>query len=239
MTPFAFWLDKAATNFRWSRFAPTADALALTLVVGTISGALLIDRAAFWPAVAKTQLCAFIFVPTVGGVLRQSATLFQHLFIHVDWAHLVGNLAFLTLLGSAASRRVSAESRGARRLRAFAAFSLFFATCGVVGGIVFVLTDRIAPSCTIGASGAIAGLFGAALRFAFRSADDEARDPRGFDRFDARAVAAIAAVIAANAALSAAGALLKAPWLVTAWQAHAGGVVFGAIAFPWFARLAR
>lgn len=239
MTPFAFWLDKAATNFRWSRFAPTADALALAAVIAAISGALLIDRAAFWPAVVRMQLCAFIFVPTAGGVLRQSATLVQHLFIHVDWLHLVGNIAFLTFFGSAASRRLAAESGGARRFRAFAAFCLFFAACGIVGGVVFVLTDRFAPSCTIGASGAIAGLFGAALRFAFRSAEDEARDPRGFDPFDARAVAAIGAVIAANAALSAAGALLKSPALVTAWQAHAGGILFGAIAFPWFARLAR
>ena len=235
---FSAWTDAAAANFRWSRFAPTPDAAALCIVIAATSSAALLDRNAFGAATARSQLCAMLFVPGIAGVLRQAPSLVLHLFIHVDWPHLAGNLAFLLLLGSATSRRIGAQADHARPLRAFAVFCAFFAACGVAGGIVFVLMDRFVPSCTIGASGAIAGLLGAALRFAFRSEEREREDPRGIEPVSAGLAAVLTVIVAANAALFAAGTALRLAPLITAWQAHAGGLVFGALAFPWFARKA-
>lgn len=229
---FASWLDEARAGFRWFCFAPTGEAAALSLVVAAISGALLLGHPALGIATARMQLCAFALVPTPAGVLRQSSTLIQHLFVHIDWAHLAGNVAFLMFFGSAVSRRLAAESGGVKPHRAFAVFCGFFLACGVVGGIAFILTDLARPSCVVGASGAIAGLLGAALRFALRE------DRRGFDPM-ARVIAALAVVIAANAALSTFGEMMRVAPLVSAWQAHAGGLIFGAFAFPWFARRAR
>lgn len=239
MTPFQAWLDHASANFRWSRFALTKQATALTLIVSAVSAGYLLDRAGYPSAIARLQLCAFVYMPTFSSVVRQSATLFQHIFIHLNWAHLAGNAAFLAVFASAVSRRFAVEAGGAKPWREFAVLCGFFTACGVFGGLVFVLMDRFAPSCTIGASGAIAGLFGACLRFAFRRAEDDARDPCGFDPIDARSMSAIGVVIAANAAISVLGFVFKAPALITAWEAHAGGLIFGALAFPWFARLAR
>lgn len=233
------WAERAAANFRWSRFAPTPAAAALCFAIVVVSSAALLDRASFFQTAARNQLCATIFVPTLTGALRQSATLVTHVFLHVDWSHLAGNAAFLLILASGASRRILAESGGTKPLRAVAALSAFFLASGVAGGLVFVLTDRIAPSCTIGASGAIAGLLGAALRYAFRGEAEERSDPRGIDALSRGVAAAITAIVLTNAALSAVGAALRIAPFVTAWQSHAGGLIFGAITFPWFARLAR
>lgn len=232
-------LDQAAAQFRWALFRPTAEASALALAVFSISAAILIEKSSFGVAIARMQLCATLYAPTPAGALRQSATLLKHLFVHTDWLHLIGNVAFLLLLGSAVSRRLAAGAAFEKPLRALAAFCAFFLACGVAGGVVFVLMDRFAPSCTIGASGAIAGFLGATMRFAFRGETAARVDPFGFEPWSRRMRTAIAAIIVANAALSAAGVLLRAPALITAWQAHAGGLVFGALVFPWFARLAR
>ncbi|RYG44743.1 rhomboid family intramembrane serine protease [bacterium] len=76
------------------------------------------------------------------------------MFLHGDWIHLLGNMFFLYLLGFAVEGR----------LRTFKFLAIYF-TAGFVGDALFhVLKGRFMPDMpSIGASGAIMGVMGAAL----------------------------------------------------------------------------
>ncbi len=82
----------------------------------------------------------------------QLATLVTSMFLHGGWLHIVGNMIFLWVFG----RNVEDLIGGARYL------ALYFA-CGIVAGIVQVISSPYSPVPTIGASGAIAGIMGAYL----------------------------------------------------------------------------
>src|ERR1019366_2678419 len=79
-------------------------------------------------------------------------TLFTSMFLHGGWLHLLGNMLFLWVFG----RNLEDLIGGAR-------FLIFYLVCGVVSGVVQVLANASAPTPTIGASGAIAGVMGAYL----------------------------------------------------------------------------
>src|ERR1700676_869243 len=79
-------------------------------------------------------------------------TLFTSMFLHGGWLHLLGNMLFLWVFG----RNLEDLIGGTR-------FLIFYLVCGVVSGVVQVLANASAPTPTIGASGAIAGVMGAYL----------------------------------------------------------------------------
>src|SRR4029079_4457076 len=79
-------------------------------------------------------------------------TLFTSMFLRGGWMHLIGNMLFLWVFG----RNLEDLVGGAR-------FLVFYLVCGVVSGVVQVLTNPSFPQPTIGASGAIAGVMGAYL----------------------------------------------------------------------------
>jgi membrane associated rhomboid family serine protease len=79
-------------------------------------------------------------------------TLFTSMFLHGGWLHLLGNMLFLWVFG----RNLEDLIGGAR-------FLVFYLVCGLVAGLVQVLANPSAPTPTIGASGAIAGVMGAYL----------------------------------------------------------------------------
>ena len=78
--------------------------------------------------------------------------LFSALFVHVDTAHLLGNLLFLTLFGFAVEKVFRSRL-----------VLLLFLTAGVIANLVaaVLLVTRSAP--IVGASGAVSGLIGAYL----------------------------------------------------------------------------
>jgi membrane associated rhomboid family serine protease len=82
----------------------------------------------------------------------QLATLVTSMFLHGGWLHILGNMLFLWVFG----RNVEDLIGGTRYL------ALYFA-CGVVAGIVQVISSPYSPVPTIGASGAIDGIMGAYL----------------------------------------------------------------------------
>jgi membrane associated rhomboid family serine protease/Zn-finger nucleic acid-binding protein len=102
----------------------------------------------------------------VAGALRQQAsnlgvaalwegswyTLGTHMFLHGNWAHLLGNLYFLYVFGD------NVEHLFGRRR-----FVILFATAGLVGGLLEVLLTRSSAVPIVGASGAIAGVMAAYL----------------------------------------------------------------------------
>jgi len=82
-------------------------------------------------------------------------TLVTHMFMHVGWLHLLGNLFMLFLAG------FSLEDRMGRPL-----FAAFYLTAGVSAGLFYaaLTPDRLVPP--VGASGALAGVLGAfCIRF--------------------------------------------------------------------------
>ena len=83
-----------------------------------------------------------------GRVLR----LFTALFLHADWAHLLGNLVFLLIFGLSAERAM-----GAWRLLAL--FLMGGAVANLAAAIAIGTPDRL----IIGASGAVSALIGAYL----------------------------------------------------------------------------
>ncbi len=83
---------------------------------------------------------------------RGAPQLFSALFIHADWVHLVGNLAFLLPFGIYAERAL-----GARRL-------LFvFLACGALANLSAAIMARGSLAPIIGSSGAVSAIAGTYL----------------------------------------------------------------------------
>jgi membrane associated rhomboid family serine protease len=112
-----------------------------------------------------TAALAFIPMRLVSGVAEQlpggePATLtsfLTHLFVHGDTTHLLLNMAWLLAFGSPLARRTDAVR-----------FLAFFAVCGIAGALFYVLVNGRVLTLVVGASGAISGLMGGAMRFFFR-----------------------------------------------------------------------
>ena len=83
----------------------------------------------------------------IPGLLSPMLTLVTYMFLHADWGHIFGNMIFLWVFGDDIE-----EVLGAGR------FFGFYLLCGIIGALVFVVTDIHSQSPLIGASGAIAGV---------------------------------------------------------------------------------
>ena len=74
------------------------------------------------------------------------------MFLHGGWAHLLGNMLFLFVFGNNVEDRLG-----------HVRYLLFYVLTGVVATYAFALTDFVALTTVVGASGAIAGVLGAYL----------------------------------------------------------------------------
>ncbi len=84
------------------------------------------------------------------------ATMFTHMFLHAGWMHLGLNLFFLAWVG-----------RYVEWVAGWKALVLLFLGGGLVGGVAEILVHPASTAPAIGASGAIAAVFGAyAILFA-------------------------------------------------------------------------
>lgn len=79
-------------------------------------------------------------------------TIFTSMFMHGGWFHLLSNMWFLAIFGNNIEERMG----GARYL-------LFYLMSGIAAGVVQVSLNHTSIQPIIGASGAIAGIFGAFL----------------------------------------------------------------------------
>jgi membrane associated rhomboid family serine protease len=97
-----------------------------------------------------------LFVETFGIVPDEISghlyTLLTSTFLHGGWMHLIGNMLFLWVFG-----------RNVEDLIGSSRFLGFYIACGVVAGIIQVISSPYSRIPTIGASGAIAGVMGAYL----------------------------------------------------------------------------
>ncbi|HVE81976.1 MAG TPA: rhomboid family intramembrane serine protease, partial [Myxococcales bacterium] len=84
--------------------------------------------------------------------------LITHMFLHLGWLHLIGNMFYFYLAG------LLLEDRWGRGV-----FAAFYLVGGVVAATAFFMLDRHSPVLMVGASGAIAACMGAfSVRFASR-----------------------------------------------------------------------
>lgn len=77
-------------------------------------------------------------------------TLVTSMFLHGGWLHILGNMWFLWIFGDNVEDILGHKS-----------FLGFYLACGVIAGVVHLLTNFGSPVPTLGASGAIAGVMGA------------------------------------------------------------------------------
>jgi membrane associated rhomboid family serine protease len=191
-----------------------------------------------------TAALAFIpmrLVPEVaeqlpGGQPATFTSFLTHPFVHGDTTHLIINMAWLLAFGSPLARRTDA-------LR----FLAFFAICGVAGALFYVLVNGRVLTLVVGASGAISGLMGGAMRFFFRALAPGRRLALPLhaapllslaDTFrDRRIILAMLGWTILNIVLAwGAAGLTDAGGI--AWEAHVGGFYAGLLMFGLFDRRA-
>jgi membrane associated rhomboid family serine protease len=166
-----------------------------------------------------------LFVEPLGGLTlpddwNTALSPVTYLFLHGDWMHLGINMLFLLAFGTPVERRLGP-------LR----FLAFYLVCGVLAAAASALSYWITGGVVliVGASGAIAGLFGATLRFArFRL---RGRSPDTPGRLLSPWVLVISFVVAN----------LLIGWtgfgeFAVAWQAHLGGFFAGLLLYGLFER---
>lgn len=155
-------------------------------------------------------------------------TPFTHAFLHAGWEHLIINVLWLAIFGTPVARRY-----GTRPML------VIFLVTAAAGALAFTATSLHDSSFLVGASGGVAGLTGAAVRFVFQpvvvARDSETGEavPLG------RRLASVAEVwanprarwfslvwVALNAAVPLLP-MLTGESIAIAWQAHLGGFIAG------------
>lgn len=164
-------------------------------------------------------------------------TPFSHAFLHAGWDHLLINAAWLVIFATPVVRRYGAGPMLA-----------LFLISAAGGAALFAATTLHSQVYLIGASGGVAGLTGAAIRFMFQPIL-VGRHPETGERIVlGRQLASIAGVfrnprsswftliwLALNAAVPLVP-LLTGSSLAIAWQAHLGGFAAGFLLVGLFER---
>lgn len=143
------------------------------------------------------------------------------MFLHAGWSHVAMNALGAIAFGPPVARLMPG-------LRGAAAFLLFYIACGVVAALGYGLLHLESHDIALGASGAIFGLTGAAIRLLGR------RDGRLRSLSDPRVLSLSAVLMAVNLAVGLIGLIPGAEAGRVAWEAHAVGYLFGVLAIgPW------
>jgi membrane associated rhomboid family serine protease len=159
-----------------------------------------------------------------------------HALVHGDLVHLTLNCVWLLVFGSILVRRW-----GSARLLALAAVA------AIAGALCFYLFNPRLAAPMVGASGAISGLMGAAMRLLFsgmaqggpellREHPEQIRPmPLGEALRDRRLLSAMAMLALVNLIMAYGIGGLNEPGAL-AWEAHLGGFAVGLLAFAAFDR---
>ncbi len=162
---------------------------------------------------------------------------FTHMLVHADATHLGLNSAWLLVFGSLVARRLGV-------LRTIA----FTLVTGLVGVLTFAAVHWGALLPMVGASGAVSGLMGGAIRLMHAVMRVGAiRDMAIAAQFvplgsvpealrDRQVLTMVGVTVAINLALGASGNLLTPGSGGIAWEAHVGGFLAGLLGFGLFDR---
>lgn len=163
---------------------------------------------------------------TPAGLMEGRWTpLITALFLHGGWLHLLINVAFLLAFGAPVARYLGTSLPSALM------FFIFFLVCGVIGSLGYAAFDPTSRQFMIGASGAVAGLMGAASRLV---------DLRGrLGPFRSRTVIIMGlAWVVVNALVAVFNFSPAGGDAQIAWQAHLAGYAAGLLLigpFGWMA----
>ncbi|MHA6297888.1 rhomboid family intramembrane serine protease [Devosia sp. CAU 1758] len=164
-------------------------------------------------------------------------TPFSHAFLHAGWDHLLINLAWLVIFATPVVRRYGAGPMLA-----------LFLLSAAGGAALFAVSTLYSQVYLIGASGGVAGLTGAAIRFMFQPVLMGRHPETGEPVMLGRRLASIAGVFANPPsrwftliwlllnALVPLVPLLTGTSLGIAWQAHLGGFAAGFLLVGLFER---
>lgn len=171
-----------------------------------------------------------------GGPGADAWTFITYAFLHGDWVHLGVNAIWMLAFGSAVAWRFGT-----------ARFLLFSCLAAVGGALIHLAAHwgEVAP--VIGASAAISGHMGAAIRFMFQpGAPLGLFRVRGTASFrvpalslrdvvrDSRVVMFVGVWFALNLLTGIGGNILSEGAGTVAWEAHIGGFIVGLLLFPLF-----
>lgn len=170
----------------------------------------------------------------LGNGSLQPWTVLSYAFLHGGWAHLGLNAVWLLAFGAPVVRRIRAVR-----------FLALFALGAVAGAAAHYAVDPLSLQPLVGASAAVSGCMGAAVRFIFaplrRSADAVAELGHLAPRrslvalaTDRRAVAFLLVWFVSNLVTGLGAVPLGLSDAPIAWQAHIGGFLLGLLVFPLF-----
>lgn len=206
--------DKNPLTFVAFQFVTVVLIILCTLVFWWQSG--LEQQAGILAALGYGYVPALMFdgqsLPDQVSSLPSGLTLGSYIFMHASWMHLIGNMLFLWVFGDNVE-----DAMGHVR------FLLFFLGCGVAAGLTHGLMEPYSVSPLVGASGAVAGVLGAYLML----------HPR----------VKVLVLLFSRIPIHLPAHLLLLGWLIyqlaqvywlggpgnTAWWAHIGGFVVGAL----------
>lgn len=176
-----------------------------------------------------------------GGWLNMLSPLISHMFIHAGIMHVALNLLWMLAFGAPVARRMQTSDA----MKSFSAFSraglflTFYLLCGVAGALTFILAhpQEIVPM--VGASGAVSGLLGGLVRFAFNRSTLFGPEYAAISPLTSKSVAIWSFfIVAMNVGIGVFAGRLAGGGVI-AWEAHVGGYLFGLFSYPMFERLSR
>ena len=171
-----------------------------------------------------------------GGFWPLLWTPFTHAFLHSGWEHVLLNTVWFVIFATPVAGRY-----GTTKL------IVLFLLSALVGAIAFAATTLPGFSILIGASGGVAGLTGAAIRFIFQPIQTRTDPDTGERIVLGRRLATIGQVfrhptarifaitwILLNGIVPLVPLFMPGMDVQIAWQAHLGGFLFGFLAVPLF-----
>ena len=191
-----------------------------------------------WLGFIPARLVAPEHIP--GGWLPLLWTPFTYGFVHGGWEHVLGNVVWLVIFGTPVARRYGAVPT-----------LIVFFVSSVVGAIAFAITELNEVAYLVGASGGIAGLTGAAMRFIFQPVIVVPHPETGAPIPVGRRMASLPELLRSPPArnfsilwvvlncLVPLAPLLIGQDVAIAWQAHLGGFFTGLMLVPFFEHGAR
>lgn len=218
----------------------SVSALAIILVLIQFASTMVLNpdgqnMLLYWFAFQPLRIVASLTDPSLALPLLW--TPFTHAFLHGGWEHVLINVAWLVIFATPIARRYGTVGMLSLFLVSAAAGAAFFAATTLLEGVYLV-----------GASGGIAGLTGAAIRFIFQPVLVAHHPETGERLVLGRRLASLREVFAnpssryftivwlvLNAAVPLMPAVIGAQ-LGVAWQAHLGGFIAGFLLVPLFER---
>jgi membrane associated rhomboid family serine protease len=148
------------------------------------------------------------------------------LFMHGGWLHALMNAVFALAFGAPVARFLGLGAKGG------AVFVLFYMACGVLAGLGYVAVHPSSINPLIGASGAVAGLMGAAARLMERPGQLSGL-------FSTQSVSLGLGWLIVNLVLAVVGGIPGFGTGLIAWEAHLFGYAAGALLIGPISHLVR